>query len=232
MDLSRSELLLGKEGIERLQRASVCIFGVGGVGSYVAEAIGRSGIGKITLVDFDTVAPSNVNRQIPATGETIGQKKAEVMANRIRSINPEADVQVIDKFCTPENASELVPESCDFVIDAIDTVSAKLAIAEICKKRNIPIISCMGTGNKLDPSRFRITDIFKTSVCPLCRVMRRELKKRGIEDLMVLYSDEEPINTGTDVIGSVPFVPSCAGLMIAGHVIKEITAKSKKVSLV
>ncbi len=232
MDTSRSALLLGEEGIERLKKASVCIFGVGGVGSYVAEAIGRSGIGNIILVDFDTVAPSNVNRQIPATSETIGRKKVEVMTERIRAINPDAEVLSVDAFCTPENAESLVPEKCDYVIDAIDTVSAKLAIIEICKKRNIPVISCMGTGNKLDPTKFRITDIYKTSVCPLCRVMRRELKKRDINALTVLYSDEEPIKTGTDTIGSVPFVPSCAGLMIAGHVIKEIAGKSEKASLV
>lgn len=223
MDTSRSALLLGEEGIERLKKASVCIFGVGGVGSYVSEAIGRSGIGNIMLVDFDTVAPSNVNRQIPATSETIGRKKVEVMTERIRAINPDAEVLSVDAFCTPENAESLVPEKCDYVIDAIDTVSAKLAIIEICKKRNIPVISCMGTGNKLDPTRFRITDIYKTSVCPLCRVMRRELKKRDINALTVLYSDEEPIKTGTDTIGSVPFVPSCAGLMIAGHVISKIS---------
>ncbi len=222
MDLSRSELLLGKEGIARLKEAAVCIFGVGGVGSYTAEAIARSGIGKITLVDFDTVSPSNINRQIPATSETVGQKKAEVMARRLRAINPEADVQISDAFCTPENAESLVPQKCDFVVDAVDTVSAKLAIIETCKKRNIPVISCMGAGNKLDPTRFVVTDIYKTSTCPLCRVMRHEMRKRGIENLDVVYSTEPPQKTGSDTIGSLPYVPAVAGLIAAGHVISKI----------
>ncbi|MBE7024876.1 MAG: tRNA threonylcarbamoyladenosine dehydratase [Ruminococcaceae bacterium] len=222
MDLSRSELLLGKEGIARLQKASVCIFGMGGVGSYVAEAIGRSGIGKITLVDFDTVAPSNINRQLPATCETVGEKKAEVMAGRIRSINPDATVLVVDAFCTPENVTHLVPEACDFVVDAIDTVSAKLAIIEICKERNIPIISCMGAGNKLDATGFRVTDIYKTAGDPLCRVMRHELRKRGVNQLDVVFSAETPQKTGSKTVGSLPHVPAAAGLVAAGHVILKI----------
>ncbi len=226
MDLSRSELLLGKEGIERLENAFVCIFGVGGVGSYAVEAIARSGIGKIRLVDFDVVSPSNINRQLPATSETIGEKKAEVMARRIRSINPAAAVETVDAFCTPENAAQLIPEACDFVIDAIDTVSAKLAIIEICTKRNIPVISCMGAGNKLDPTAFRVTDIYKTSGCPLCRVMRHELRKRGIEHLDVVFSTELPQKTGSTTIGSLPYVPAVAGLVAAGHVISKIANQS------
>lgn len=226
MDLSRSELLLGKNGIERLQNAHVCIFGVGGVGSYAAEAIARGGVGKITLVDFDTVSPSNINRQLPATSLTVGQKKVEVMARRIQEINPDAEIVPTDTFCTPDNAESLVPEKADFVIDAVDTVSAKIAIIEVCKKRGIPIISCMGAGNKLDPTRFAVTDIFKTSVCPLCRVMRHEMRKRGIERLTVVYSTEEPVKTGSQTIGSLPYVPSVAGLIAAGHVIREITQKA------
>ncbi len=222
MDLSRSELLLGKEGIERIRAASVCIFGVGGVGSYAAEAIARSGAGEITLVDFDVISPSNVNRQLPATSETLGEKKADVMAKRIREINPAVQIQVLDAFCTPENAAELVPVRCDFVIDAVDTVSAKIAIIETCKARGIPVISCMGAGNKLNPTAFCVTDIYKTSACPLCRVMRHEMRKRGIDALDVVYSTELPQKTGSTTIGSLPYVPAVAGLIAAGHVISKI----------
>lgn len=222
MDLSRSEILLGKEGIKRLQDATVWIFGVGGVGSYAAEAIGRSGIGTIVLVDFDTVSPSNINRQIPATEKTIGQKKVEVMAARLMEINREANITALDLFCTPENIRTTLPEKVDFVIDAVDTVSAKLALAEICTERQIPLISCMGAGNKLDATRFVVADIFKTTVCPLCRVMRQELRKRGIANLTVVYSTEEPIKTDGKTIGSVSYVPAAAGLAAAGYVIRSI----------
>ncbi len=222
MDLSRSEILLGKQGIEKLKNGHVLIFGVGGVGSYAAEAIARSGVGEITLVDFDTVSPSNMNRQIPALQSTVGKKKAEVMRDRIMDINPACKVSFIDAFCTPDNVKRLIPMECSYVIDAVDTVSAKLAIIETCAERNIPVISCMGAGNKLDPTRFEVSDIFKTSVCPLCRVMRRELKKRGIEKVDVVYSREEAVKTEDGVIGSLPFVPSVAGLILAGHVIKNI----------
>ena len=221
MDLSRSEILLGREGIRKLKEASVCIFGVGGVGSYAAEAIARSGIGEITLIDYDTVSSSNINRQIPALIGTVGRKKAEVMCERISDINPDCRVSFVDAFCTPENAQTLIPEKCSYVIDAVDTVSAKLAIITVCKNRNIPVISCMGAGNKLDPTRFTVSDIYKTSVCPLCRVMRRELRKRGIENLDVVYSTEEAQKTD-GVIGSLPFVPSVAGLILAGHVIRNL----------
>ena len=173
MDLSRSEILLGDKGIEKLKNASVCIFGVGGVGSYAAEAIARSGVGEITLIDFDTVSPSNLNRQIPALCSTIGMKKAEVMRDRIQDINPDCTVKSIDVFCTPENVRDLILDKFSYVVDAVDTVSAKLSIIEVCKEKNIPVISCMGAGNKLDPTRFTVSDIYKTSVCPLCRVMRR-----------------------------------------------------------
>ncbi len=222
MYLSRSEILLGKQGIEKLKCASVCIFGVGGVGSYAAEAIARSGVGEITLIDFDTVSASNINRQIPALQSTVGMKKAEVMRDRIKDINPDCNVSFIDVFCTPENVETLIPQKCSYVIDAVDTVTAKLATIEVCAKRNIPAISCMGAGNKLDPTRFTVSDIYKTSVCPLCRVMRRELKKRGIENLDVVYSTEEAIKTDGGTIGSLPFVPSAAGLILAGHVIRNI----------
>ena len=225
MDVSRSEILLGKEGVERLARASVVIFGVGGVGSYAAEAIARSGIGNITLVDFDTVSSSNVNRQLPATAKTVGEKKTTVMAKRIREINPEVCVVEQDVFCTPENADSLIPENCDFCIDAVDTVSAKIAIIEACAKRGIPVISCMGAGNKLDPTAFRVTDIYKTSVCPLCRVMRRELRARGVEKLDVVYSEELPKKGEDSTIGSLPFVPSVAGLIAAGHVILKLCGR-------
>ncbi len=227
MDLSRSELLLGKEGIQRLADSSVCIFGIGGVGSYTAEAIARSGIGEITLVDFDTVSSSNINRQLPATSRTIGEKKTAVMAKRILEINPEARVHVLDEFCTPENAGRLVPEKCSFVVDAVDTVSAKIAIIETCRARSIPVISCMGAGNKLDPGKFCITDIYKTSGCPLCRVMRHEMRKRGIDCLDVVYSTELPKKTGCETIGSLPYVPAVAGLMAAGHVIAALAGKKE-----
>ncbi len=228
MDVSRTEILLGKEGVKRLASAHVCVFGVGGVGSYVAEAIARSGVGHITIVDFDVIAPSNVNRQIPATEETIGLKKVEVMGSRIRAINPSAQVTILDSFCTPDNAESLVPQMCDYVVDAIDTVSAKIAIIEICKKRKIPVLSCMGAGNKLDPTRFCVTDLYKTTVCPLCRVMRHEMRKRGIEELEVVYSPEMPQKTEGQTIGSLPYVPSVAGLVAAGHVISKIADASYK----
>ena len=229
MDLSRSEILLGKEGIDRIRAASVCIFGVGGVGSYAAEAIARSGVGEITLVDFDIISPSNVNRQIPATSKTIGEKKAEVMAKRILDINPEVQIQVLDAFCTPENASELVPRSCDFVIDAVDTVSAKLEIVSRADKYSIPVISAMGAGNKKDPTMFEVADINDTSVCPLARVIRRELKARGINKLKVVYSKEPAVKssitdevTKKSVPASLSFVPSVMGLIMAGEIIKEL----------
>lgn len=225
MDVSRSEILLGKEGVERLLGASVVIFGVGGVGSYAAEAIARSGVGHITLVDFDVVSPSNVNRQLPATAKTVGEKKVRVMAERIREINPSVCITEKDIFCTPENVDAQIPENCDYCIDAIDTVSAKIAIIEACTRRDIPVISCMGAGNKLDPTAFRVADIYKTSVCPLCRVMRRELRARGIPALQVVYSEELPKKGEDSTIGSLPFVPSVAGLVAAGHVILKIAGK-------
>ena len=223
MDLSRSEILLGKDGIEKIRRASVCIFGVGGVGSFVAEALARSGIGEITLVDFDTVSLSNINRQIPATEETVGMQKVDVMAARIRSINSEAKVITKNAFCTPENVHDLLPIKCDYIVDAVDTVSAKVAIILASKERDIPVISCMGAGNKRDMTKFQITDIYKTEACPLCRVMRRELRKNGVDTLDVVYSTELPAKTDTNTIGSLVYVTATAGLLAASHVIRELT---------
>ena len=224
MDLSRSEILLGKDGVEKLRCASVCIFGVGGVGSFTAEAIARSGVGKITIVDFDTVSPSNINRQIPATEETVGRSKVEVMASRMRLINSAAEIIPIEAFCTAENVDTLLPAKCDFIVDAVDTVSAKIAIILAAKVRNIPVISCMGAGNKLDMTKFQITDIYKTSACPLCRVMRHELRKKGVDKLDVVFSTEQPAKTDTTTIGSLVYVTGTAGLLAASHVIRKLSS--------
>ena len=227
----RAELLLGSESIEKLKKAKVIVFGIGGVGSFVCEALARSGVGTITLVDNDTVSESNINRQLIALTSTVGLNKTDVMKERIREINPECNVTSIPCFYTKEKEVDI--EGFSYVVDAIDTVTSKLTLIEEANKLSVPIISCMGTGNKLDPTRFEITDISKTSVCPLARVMRRELKNRGINHLKVLYSKEEPIspeNTISDgsrrsVPGSVSFVPPVAGMIIAGEVIKDIISK-------
>lgn len=240
--MERTAYLIGEEGIARLAEKHVALFGVGGVGGYVAEALGRAGIGTLTLVDKDTVSESNINRQIIATYDTIGQRKTEVMEKRLRSINPEITIECRDCFFLPDTAETFDFSRYDYVVDAVDTVTAKLELVERAKAAGVPILSCMGTGNKLDPSRFEITDISKTSVCPLAKVMRRELKQRGIHHLKVLYSKEEPLkpmipSRGTPmcekeeypvqsrqkaVPGSISFVPSVAGLMIAGEVIKDL----------
>lgn len=229
----RSAMLLGTEQVEHLADKRVAVFGIGGVGGYVVEALARTGIGAFDLVDHDTVSVTNINRQIIATTDTIGRNKAEVMKERVLSINPEAHVRVRDCFFLPENADEFVFEEYDYVVDAVDTVTAKLEIIERAKKRGVPVISAMGAGNKLDPTQFVVTDIFKTSVCPLAKVMRRELKKRGISDVKVVYSKEEaltplfdpPAEGGTrkKAPGSVAFVPSVAGLIVASEVIKDLT---------
>lgn len=219
----RTEALIGQEALNKLEKSHVAVFGVGGVGGYVVEALVRSGIGEITLIDNDTVKESNINRQIIALNSTIGQLKTEVFAKRISDITPDAKVNIQNIFVLPENIDEIDFEAFDYVIDAIDTVSGKLAIIEKCNEMNISVISSMGTGNKLDPTMFEIADINKTSVCPLARVMRYELKKRGIKKLKVLYSKETPIKTsGERVPSSISFVPSVAGLIIAGEVIKDI----------
>ena len=224
----RSEMLLGKHNIQKLLNSSVAIFGLGGVGSYTVEALARSGIGTFHLIDKDTVDITNLNRQILATHETIGQDKVSVAKKRILSINPSAKVYIHNIFYTTED-QHIFGENCNYIIDAIDTVSSKISLISTADKLNIPIISCMGTGNKLEPTQLEISDIYKTSVCPLCRVMRRELKKRNIQKLKVVYSKEVPIKPILDtpsftkpVPGSVSFVPGVAGLIIAGEVIKDL----------
>lgn len=224
-------MLLGKEGILKLKNSHVAIFGIGGVGSYVAEALARSGVGKLTLTDHDTVSVSNINRQLIALDSTVGKSKVQVMRERIYDINKDAEVFVNEKFYLPENRDEFDFREFDYIVDAVDTVTAKLDIIERAYNLKIPCISSMGAGNKLHPELFEISDIYKTSVCPLARVMRRELKKRGIMSLNVVYSKEEPIIPNWDQTGikptpgSVAFVPSVAGLIIAGHVVRDISEK-------
>lgn len=233
-EYSRTELLIGEEGLGRLKQATVMVFGVGGVGSHCIEALARSGVGRLILIDNDKVSLTNINRQSIAYHSTIGRMKTEVMRERIRDINPEIVVKTYETFVLPDNVEELFEETPDYIIDAIDTVTAKLAIAELAQRREIPLISSMGTGNKLHPELFEITDLSKTSMCPLCKVMRRELKARGIRHLKVLYSSEKPVDTsgretGEDkgarrvLPGSISFVPPVAGLLIAGEVIREIS---------
>ena len=232
-EYSRTELLIGLEGMERLRGASMLVFGVGGVGSHCIEALARSGIGHLILVDNDTVSLTNINRQSIALHSTVGQYKTKVMKEKIRDIDPAIRVDTYETFVLPDNVETVFREQPDYVIDAIDTVTAKLAVIEYALERGIPVISSMGTGNKLHPELFEITDISKTSVCPLCRVMRRELKARGIAHLKVVYSKEKPVDTsgretGEDpgarrsVPGSISFVPPAAGLLIAGEVIREL----------
>lgn len=222
--LERTELIIGKESAQRLRQSKVLVFGVGGVGGYVCEALARAGVGEIHLVDNDVVSLSNINRQIIATHDTIGMPKVQVMARRIQSINPQCNVKEYQTFYLPEDASSQQFDfgRYDYVADAIDTVSAKIDIIVRCKEANTPIISSMGTGNKLDPSKFQITDISKTSVCPLAKVIRKELRQRQISGVEVLFSTEEPIKTGNRTPGSISFVPPVAGLLIAGAVIRNI----------
>lgn len=226
-EFSRTEKLIGKDALEKLASCRVAIFGIGGVGGYVMEALARSGVGHFDLIDNDTVNITNLNRQIIATHDTIGKFKVDVAKNRILSINPKAEVSVYKTFYLPENSYQFDFSSYDYVVDAVDTVTAKIEIVVNAETRNIPVISCMGTGNKLNPTLFEITDIYKTSVCPLAKVMRRELKKRGVKKLKVLYSKEEPIKQDIDsgekpTPASISFVPSVAGLIIAGEVIKDL----------
>lgn len=218
-EFERTGLLLGEEGVNRLQNAHVAVFGVGGVGGFAVEALARAGVGTLTIVDHDTVSRSNINRQIVADHSTVGQLKVKIMEERIHKINPRCKVIVRDCFYLPENAETFRFEDYDYIIDAIDTVTGKLQLVEQAKKVNTPIICCMGAGNKLDPTQFEVADIEKTSVCPLAKVMRRELKNRGIRKVKVLYSKEPPIKAGRTP-GSVSFVPSVAGLILAGEVIK------------
>ncbi|MEO2238833.1 tRNA threonylcarbamoyladenosine dehydratase [Dorea sp. YH-dor226] len=232
-EFSRTELLIGEEGLHRLRKSTVMVLGVGGVGSHCIEALARSGVGRLILVDNDTVSLTNINRQSIAYHSTIGQYKTQVMKERIRDICPQTEVVTHEMFVLPENMDALFEERPDYIVDAIDTVTAKLALVERAKADEIPIISCMGTGNKLHAEMFEITDISKTSVCPLCKVMRKELKAKGIFHLKVLYSKEKPVDiSGRDsgeekgqrrsIPGSVSFVPPVAGLLIAGEVIRDI----------
>lgn len=219
---SRTELLIGKAGIEKLKDAKVAVFGIGGVGSFVVEALARVGVGHLVLVDKDNIDITNLNRQIHATHTTIGKPKIEVMKERILDINPELKVEIYNpkKLNFPEE--EIIDSSFTYIVDAVDTVTSKLKFVEQANKLNVPIISAMGTGNKLEPSKFEVSDIYKTSVCPLCKVMRKELKKRKIEHLKVVYSKEEQVKNSEEIIGSISFVPSTAGLIIAGEVVKDI----------
>lgn len=227
---TRTEILLGKSKVDHLAKCRVAVFGIGGVGGYVCEALARSGVGSLDLIDNDKVNLSNINRQIIATHKTIGQYKTDVMKERILDINPNAQVVVHNCFFLPDKASELPFEQFDYVVDAIDTVTGKIGLVMRCQELGIPIISSMGAGNKLDASAFRVADIYKTSVDPLARTMRYELKKRGVKKLKVVYSEEKPIqpyekivsDTGKVTPGSNAFVPSVAGLIIAGEVIKDL----------
>ena len=229
---SRSAMVIGEKALEKLSSSRIAIFGIGGVGGYTLEALARSGVGEFDLIDNDTVNITNINRQIIALHNTVGQYKVDVARERILSINPAAKVNVYKLFFLPENSAELDFTKYSYVVDCVDTVTAKLEIIERAKNANVPVISCMGTGNKLDPTLFEVSDIYKTSVCPLAKVMRRELKKRNINSLKVLYSKEEPIKPlqqedlmKRPVLGSVSFVPSVAGLIIAGEVIKDLISK-------
>ena len=232
---SRTELLIGKDGIEKLKKAKIAIFGIGGVGSFVAEGLVRAGVGKFILIDHDEITVSNLNRQIHATQATIGKSKVEVMKQRMLEINPNATIETVKEFFLPEKEEKksfkIQDKKIDYVIDAVDTVTAKIELVMQANRFHIPIISAMGTGNKLDPTRFEIADLYSTSVCPLAKVMRKELKARGITKLKVVYSKEEPIKlTGEKQVterskqipGSISFVPSVAGLIIASEVVKDL----------
>ncbi len=232
---SRTELLLGSDGMVKLKQSKVAVFGLGGVGGYVVEALARCGIGALELVDHDTISITNLNRQILATRSTVGQSKAEAAKNRVLDIDPHIKVNARETFFGPDTADSFDFSQYDYVVDAIDTVTGKLALAAAAQAAGVPIISCMGTGNKLDPSKFQIADISKTSVCPLARIMRKECAKRGIRHLKVLFSTEDPLTPSPvadskeelpegrrSLPGSVSFVPSVAGLMIAGQVVRDL----------
>ena len=227
---TRTEYLLGSEAIDRLEKSHVAVFGIGGVGGYVCEALARSGVGTFDLIDRDTVSLSNINRQIIATHKTVGRQKVDVMRERILDINPRANVNVHSVFFLPERAADFPFDSYDYVVDAVDTVTAKIELVMQAQSYGVPVISSMGAGNKLDGSRFQVADIYDTKVCPLAKVMRRELKKRGVKKLKVVYSEETPVciaetdGNASDrrIPGSVAFVPSVAGLLIAGEVVKDL----------
>lgn len=223
---TRTELLIGKDGLKKLQDAKVAVYGVGGVGSYVVEGLARAGIGHLVLIDNDYVDITNINRQIHATHSTIGRSKVEIEKERILEINPNAivDIYQVDTLEKPEE--EIIDSSFTYVVDSVDTITTKLKLIQKANDENVPIISAMGAANKLDPTKFEVSDIYKTSVCPLCKVMRKELKNRNIPKLKVVYSKEEPIKVeeidGERILGSISFVPSVAGLIVAGEVIKDI----------
>lgn len=234
---SRTELLLGKEVMEKIYNSKIAVFGAGGVGSYAIEALARTGVGSFIIVDNDIISLSNINRQLIATMKTLGKPKAEVIKERLIDINPNVSVITYETFFLPENAYSINLDNCDYIVDAIDTITAKLQLAIIAKEKNIPIIASLGTGNKVDPTKLEIDDISNTSICPLAKVMRKELKRKGIEKLKVVYSKEMPIKVNAineenfsnkeislkrSIPGSVSFVPSVAGLIIAGEVIKDI----------
>lgn len=233
---SRTELLIGTDSMKRLQQSRVAVFGVGGVGGYVVEALARSGVGMLDLIDNDTVSVSNINRQIIATENTIGRSKVDVIKERVMDINPDIIVRTFETFYMPDTAQQFDFTKYDYVVDAIDTVTGKIALVMQAEEAGTPIISSMGAGNKLDPAAFQVSDIYKTSVCPLAKVMRRELKKRGVKKLKVVYSQEKPLTPiapdeknaeepaagRRQVPGSIAFVPSVAGLIIAGEVVKDL----------
>ncbi len=247
--LSRTELLIGKDGLNKLQESKVVVFGIGGVGSYTVEALVRAGVGKLVLIDDDTLCLTNINRQIHATFKTVGKSKVLVMKDRILEINPKCEVITHETFVTAENMSEIVTEDTDYVVDAIDTVTSKIALVEYCREHKIDIICSMGTGNKLDPTLFRVADIYDTKICPLAKVMRHELRKRNVDSLKVVYSEEIPTKPKLDEVitckegcictggskkcaikrqipGSISFVPPVAGLIIGGEVIKDLIKKN------
>ena len=229
---SRTEMLVGNDGMKKLSNAKVAIFGLGGVGSFVCEGLARSGIGNFILVDYDKVDESNINRQLIATVKTIGKYKVDLMKERILEINPDANVEVYKAFYMADSEIDIITEDLSYVVDCVDTIMAKIAIVCNCDAIDVPVISSMGTGNKLDPTMFEVADIYETSVCPLARIMKKDFRKRNIEKLKVVYSKEQPINTNDCAInqkdskykvkGSISFVPSVAGLIIAGEVIKDI----------
>lgn len=228
---SRTEMLIGNDGMEKLKNATVAVFGLGGVGSFVCEGLARSGVGNFILIDYDKTDETNINRQLIATEKTVGKYKVDLMRERIQDINPDANVETYKEFYLADSEIDIITEDLSYAVDCVDTIMAKIAIICSCDAINVPVISSMGTGNKLDPTMLEVADIYETSVCPLARIMKKDLRKRNIEKLKVVYSKENPINTNDHDInqnkkykvkGSVSFVPSVAGLIIAGEVIKDI----------
>lgn len=234
---TRTKMVIGESGIMKLEKAHVAVFGIGGVGSFAVEALARAGIGKITMIDFDTIATTNINRQIHALEDTVGQFKVDAMKERILKINPEIEVRAIRSLYNDETCAAIFSETFDYVIDAIDMITWKMHLIEYCTFNGIPIISSMGTGNKMDPTKFAIADLYETSVCPLAKVLRHELKKRGVKKLKVIYSTEVPVkpdqldynpdNPRKQTPGSISFVPSVAGLILASQVIRDLLEENE-----